>query len=63
MTDSGLNLAHNNSSVKYAPYASTTCDMESIVEKAKKQIGTAFGCLSLSTIKHFTGDSTYSGHH
>ena len=33
--------------------------MESIVEKAKKQIGTAFGCLPLSTIKLFTGDPTY----
>ena len=58
-TDSGLKLAHNNSSVKDAPYASTACDMESIVEKAKKQIGTAFSCLPLSTIKLFTGDSIY----
>ena len=55
-TNAGLNPSHNNISVKDTPYTGTACNKENIVEKAKKQIGTAFGCLLLSTIKCFTGE-------
>ena len=58
-TNTGLNLSHNNLSVTDTLHTVTICAKEDIVEKAKKQIGTAFGCLPLSTIKLFTGEPTY----
>ena len=57
-TNVGLNPSHNNLTVKVMSCAGTACDKENIVEKAKKQIGTLFGCRPLS-IKLFTGESTY----
>ena len=37
----------------------TTTGHNKVLQKAQEQIGTAFGCLPLSTIKLFTGDPTY----
>ena len=58
-TNAGLNLSHNNLSVTDTLHTVTICAKEDIVKKAKKQIGTAFGCLPLSTIKLFVGEPTY----
>ena len=53
-----MNLSHNKSTTETVDTV-TNCTKEDIVEKAKKQLGTAFGCLPLSTIKLFTGKLTY----
>ena len=54
-TNAGLNPSQNNLSAKDTPYTGIACDKESNVEKAKKQIGDAFGCLLLLPM----GEPTY----
>ena len=54
-----LNSSHNNLSVTDTPYTVTTAHKDKVLQKAKEQIGIAFGCLPLSTIQLFTGEPTY----
>ena len=55
----GLNPAHSNSRVTATQYTVTSGHKDKVLQKAKEQIGTAFGCLQLSTIQLFTGEATH----